>query len=140
MSSREAQITLLYVDKKALQSQIEEPDAKLSQVSEAGSRQSSLHDQNLSVKDEQRAEANVRISELESSDADWISDGSLRFAHLYKKHTGPSLDQWKDFVKMFIPKHHALLADFKKVQAQSQELDANQEKLESALREAQTEA
>jgi hypothetical protein len=43
-------------------------------------------------------------------------------------------------VKTFIPKHHTLLADFKKAKAQCQGLRQAQNLLESALREAQTEA
>lgn len=59
---------------------------------------------------------------------------------MYKKTTGLSPDQWKDLVKKLTPIHHKLLEDFKKLQAHLQELEAKQEKTESALRDAQSEA
>jgi hypothetical protein len=118
----------------------EESEARLSHMTQSGDRQSLLDRDMLLAKDEQLAEARVRIADLESSNVEWMTDGPNRFAQLYKERTCLFPDQWKDLVKSFIPKHHAVLADLKEVQVQCQGLQQTQNQLDSALREAQTEA
>jgi exonuclease VII small subunit len=58
-------------------------ECKKREESEVRARQSLLDTQKLSAKDEQLAEARVRIAELESSSVKLGSDGSTRFAQLY---------------------------------------------------------
>jgi exonuclease VII small subunit len=82
ITSRDGQITRLDDDKKVLQSKIEEFETRLSRMAEDGAKQPSLDNQKLSAKDEQLGEARVGFAELESSNAECISDGPNRFAYL----------------------------------------------------------
>jgi regulator of replication initiation timing len=123
---KDEQLDLLNIDNRTLQSELNVLKANLSQTS--------------SAKDEQLAEAKLMITELESINSTWSSKGPTLFADLYKKKNGLTPDEWKDLVKSLTPKHHALLARYRDLEVQFEELAGKQEKTEAALREAQTEA
>ena len=99
-----------------------------------------LPQRGIHAMEQKLAEARAKVEDLESNKPTWVADGSVCFATVYKEQTGLSPDQWKDLVKKLVPPHHALLADFKRLQAQFQELEGKQEGNESTSREAQTEA
>lgn len=140
LSFKDSQIDLLDVDKKSLKVKIDELEVDLLRSSKASQKQALAFREEISAKDEQLAETKVRTSELEASNAALILEGSIHSEDLYKKRTGLSPDQWKALIEKLTPKYHALLADFKESQAQLLEVEGKQEKTESALREAQTEA
>lgn len=87
--------TLLKVVNKAAQSRIRELVTKLSKMSKAAV----VSEKHTSTKLDQLAHADSKMAELKCSHATCISQGSSRFAHLYKTKTGLSPDQWKNLVK-----------------------------------------
>jgi hypothetical protein len=126
----------LKVVNKAAQSRIRELAARLSKMSKAAV----ASEKHTSTKLELLAHADSKMVELKCSHATCISQGSSRFAHLYKTKTGLSPDQRKDLLKKLTRAHHALLADFRRVQERLLELEKKQLQTDSMLREAQTKA
>lgn len=64
---KDSHIQLLYVDREALQSKVDELLSKVSEISDAASRQPSLSSNDMSAKDEELAEARVKIGALDST-------------------------------------------------------------------------